>query len=280
MLVYEVSAFTKEGQGGNKAGVILSENDGNNPSLYQEIAKEKGYSEVIVAYKVDTNLYKVSYYTPSDEIDFCGHASIALGYLLFKEADASSIDLKTNNELVTLYKKDQAIYLKMPDVSYGRRVDKERIAHSLSIDSNQIILQPEIVSVGIPDIMILVDSKNTLDKIVLNRQAVIDISRRYNVTGYHVCAIEKNIYYTRNFAPLYEIDEECATGSASASMYYYLLKHKMLNETSMTFIQGDNMIDGNKQSLASEIKVMVKEEDLYVGGTCVLNQTYKYEKKA
>ena len=78
--VYVASAFSKNQKGGNKAGVVLL-----------SIAKELGFAETTFISKSTRADYKFEYFTPKEEVDLCGHATIAsfiiLDYLnkLFKD---------------------------------------------------------------------------------------------------------------------------------------------------------------------------------------------------
>ncbi|HHQ0973038.1 TPA: PhzF family phenazine biosynthesis isomerase, partial [Listeria innocua] len=73
--VYVASAFSKNNNGGNKAGVVLNE-----PTLTTQqkmaIAKQLGYAET--AFVTDSKIadYKLEYFTPKEEVDLCGHATI------------------------------------------------------------------------------------------------------------------------------------------------------------------------------------------------------------
>ncbi len=82
--LYTVSAFTAQEEGGNLAGVVLSADALSNVQK-QKIAKYAGYSETaFVSHDSQVDL-SVSFFTPTEEVDFCGHATVALFYLLQKQ---------------------------------------------------------------------------------------------------------------------------------------------------------------------------------------------------
>ncbi len=57
---------------------------------------------------------------------------------------------------------------------------------------------------------------------------VSDISKKYDVTGYHVFTLETlegATAHCRNFAPLYDIPEEAATGTSNGALSCYLYKY-------------------------------------------------------
>ena len=80
--LHTVSAFTAQGKGGNLAGVVLN-SDTLNKDQKQKIAKQAGYSETAFVSRDLQADYSVSFFTPTEEVDFCGHATVALFYLLF-----------------------------------------------------------------------------------------------------------------------------------------------------------------------------------------------------
>ncbi|EAC8892172.1 PhzF family phenazine biosynthesis protein, partial [Listeria monocytogenes] len=73
--VYVASAFSKNNKGGNKAGVVLNE-----PTLAtaqkMAIAKQLGYAETAFLTESNCADYKLEYFTPKEEVDLCGHATI------------------------------------------------------------------------------------------------------------------------------------------------------------------------------------------------------------
>src|SRR6266496_6373086 len=80
MEVLKLAAFSQNGQGGNPAGVAFcDEMPGDEEML--SVAKEVGYSETAFLVK-QGNDWRVRYFAPAIEVQFCGHATIALGAVL------------------------------------------------------------------------------------------------------------------------------------------------------------------------------------------------------
>lgn len=75
--VLRYAAFTKTPAGGNPAGVMLDAAGLDAPTM-QAIANEVGYSETafVTADDGEGNL-RVRYFSPDNEVPFCGHATIA-----------------------------------------------------------------------------------------------------------------------------------------------------------------------------------------------------------
>src|SRR6266542_1069864 len=80
MEVLKLAAFSQNGQGGNPAGVAFcDEMPGDEEML--SVAKEVRFSETAFLVK-QGNDWRVRYFAPDMEVQFCGHATIALGAAL------------------------------------------------------------------------------------------------------------------------------------------------------------------------------------------------------
>lgn len=84
MKMYQVDAFTTELFKGNPAAVIVTDlwlEDG----LMQNLALENNLSETAFVKKMDSENYEIRWFTPTTEVDFCGHATLASSFVLFKD---------------------------------------------------------------------------------------------------------------------------------------------------------------------------------------------------
>lgn len=79
--VSTLHAFSDKALGGNPAGVVLQAAH-LSESQMQEIARQVGFSETAFVMPSEQADFKVRFFTPSDEVDLCGHATIALFYLM------------------------------------------------------------------------------------------------------------------------------------------------------------------------------------------------------
>lgn len=272
MLVNVVSAFTRNNIGGNLAGVVLLENS-ISEDLMQKVAKKLNYSETVFVERLDHNLFKTRFFTPVCEVDLCGHASIAAFHTLKEKnliADGNVIQ-QTLNDTLNVSISD-IILMEMSKYEILDNVSKEDCASLLNINVDDIVNVPKIIKVGLADVMVIVKDIDILNKIEINKQAMIDYSNKINVTGFHVASIKDNQYYVRNFAPACGIDEESATGTSNASMYIYLMNKGYIqgNET-ISFYQGDTM---NNPSL---IMVTLKDDTLLVGGSAYITKEIDIE---
>ncbi|WP_151749280.1 PhzF family phenazine biosynthesis protein [Acinetobacter seifertii] len=97
MKMYQVDAFTKELFRGNPAAVIV-EKEWLDADLMQKIALENNLSETAFVKIIDSENYEIRWFTPMVEVDFCGHATLASAFVLFKGfTDKKTINFHVRN---------------------------------------------------------------------------------------------------------------------------------------------------------------------------------------
>lgn len=259
-----VDAFTDKIFGGNAAGVVILGENENFPSDEKmvKLAAELRYSEtVFIKPKQGSDEYDfhARYFTPTDEVDLCGHATIGGVYCLNKAIDlnSSSIRLKTKAGIINVEISENAVLMDMAPPQHIATFDEypllERIYASMGIsvpsDESISTLKPMSISTGLPDIMLPIPSKNDLDKMVPNMDMISELSKDLEVVGIHAFATsydnelssEREVF-CRNFAPLYGIDEEAATGTSNGALAYYFYINGMLSPNGvLNVIQGESM---------------------------------------
>ena len=100
MNVLRLAAFSKNGQGGNPAGVAFYDSMPA-PEEMMSIAKEVGYSETAFLVKQEDG-WRVRYFAPELEVPFCGHATIALGAALGERFGEGTYKLILNDSNITV----------------------------------------------------------------------------------------------------------------------------------------------------------------------------------
>ena len=84
MKLYWIDAFTDRVFGGNPAGVVPLP-AWPDDELLQKIAFENGLSETAFFVRTGDARFHLRWFTPTVEIDLCGHATLASGHVLFRE---------------------------------------------------------------------------------------------------------------------------------------------------------------------------------------------------
>ena len=243
--VYVVSAFSKGNQGGNKAGVVLDCRS-LTPADMAAIAKDLGYSETAFLIKSNVADFKIRYFTPTEEVPLCGHATIATFSLLHSlgklDKNAYTIETKVGTLNIQI-EKDGMIFMEQNCPVYFETLKPDIFAECFEDILIDTALPIQIVSTGLKDIMIPVISKGHLEK--LNPQFInmANLCRKLDVVGIHAFALTNNADTTaicRNFAPLYGINEESATGTSNCALACYLFKHYK-QQSQYVFEQGFNL---------------------------------------
>jgi PhzF family phenazine biosynthesis protein len=106
-------------------------------------------------------------------------------------------------------------------------------------------MTPRIYSSGISDVICPVRSKEILDQIEVDRDSLVGMSRKLGVVGCHVFTLgAAGVVHARNFAPLYGIDEESATGTSNNSVITYLREKEGRIGESGVIHQGKDSMQG------------------------------------
>lgn len=98
MQVQRLAAFTPEGgdiTGGNPAGVVLLDALPDEATMVR-VAAEVGYSETAFVSPTGERSFRVRYATPTSMVEFCGHATVALGAALARTLGPGRLELATD----------------------------------------------------------------------------------------------------------------------------------------------------------------------------------------
>lgn len=275
MKYYVVDAFTDQPFGGNPAGVVsLGRNDFPEEKLMLKVAAELRYSETAFVQQNNDLEFTIRYFTPVSEVELCGHATIATFGVLFqegvlKEGDECIYYTKAGNLNAIAGKK---VMMQMAEPQLIKTIDKfdllDKIYQAVGCSRKCIDLLPQIVSTGLPDIMLPISDVKTLNILQPDMAAVTDITRRLHTVSIHAFAFGNDGYtaHVRDFAPLYDIPEEAATGTANAALTYYLNQNKLIsNSSKCTFLQGETMQRPSVISTTLELKDGIC--NIWVGGS-------------
>ncbi len=268
MSVYRVTAFPKTEYGGNKAGVYLDA-DLLSEKEMKKTAKEIGYSETAFVSESDTADFKVRFFTPTSEVDLCGHATIATFNLLrdLKLISEGMYTQETKAGVLNLNVMRNEVYMEQILPKFYEELSYSDISTCFSnghfVDKRFPI---QIVSTGLKEIFIPIKDVETLNNLKPNFEEIIEASIRHNVIGIHAfCLAEDCEAYGRNFAPVVGIKEESATGTSNGALACYLFKYVKRKQKYI-------LRQGYAMDLPSEIIAKLESDDdvikrVWVGGT-------------
>lgn len=264
MDMFIVDAFvSKHGTNGNPAGVALLEGDFPPESEMQKIAFDMGFSETVFVKPIAKAHYALRYFTPVCEADLCGHATIATfalleslgkvtaGQNLLASVNVGRIGISVGNGgLVWM---DMARPEEIAELSEEQT---RRLLQYYALPQDACgMLVPSVVSTGLPDIILPVKNRVMLNSAVQNKEAITELSREMDVTGVHMFALDNGAIFSRNFAPLWGIDEEAATGTANGALTYYLYRRGLIEAgVGNCVTQGEEM--GRESNIYTILNVM------------------------
>lgn len=270
MKFYIVDAFTEQPFGGNPAGVVLLDL-GTFPKeeLMLKIASELRFSETAFIKRHSAHEFTIRYFTPKAEVDLCGHATIASFFLLHKKSLASGQCLCHTLAGDLNIMVDEKVMMQMAKPRIVVTIEEtEKIYQALGVKGYRPTLPVQIVYAGLPDLMIPLPDVATLQSLQPDMQAISEITKQHEAISFHVFAFDNDGYtaHVRDFAPLYDIPEESATGTANASLTYYLQQQGCMGkEAECTFIQGEAM--GRPSVVATQIQA---DGNIFVGGKAAI----------
>lgn len=269
-----VDAFTEEAFSGNPAGVVFL---GGDPFPEEErcikLAAELRFSETAFIRQLTQTEYAVRYFTPVCEAALCGHATVASFSFLREKKLCGLGDMlvhtKSGDIRVTVER--ECVFLDMAEAKTLFSPDEDTCAelysaYGLPPRSEVRGMAPKAVSVGLADIMLPVDSAKELAAARQDEAAVSEISRRLDVTGVHMFCLDGGEFAARcrNFAPLYGIPEECATGTSNGALFHYLYEYGLIGPSPVRFIQGEAM------GRPSVITARLENKRVRVGGPAAI----------
>jgi len=252
-----------DGKGGNPAGLVLNADDLSYAEKLK-IAQAVGYSETAFVSRDAEVDFEVSFFTVTDEVDFCGHATLATFSTLFNNRLIAVGKYRQRTKagiLEVSVEEDGRVVMEQACPSYLQTFEYEDIAQliGLPIDilsSTQLPI--EVISTGLHDVIVPVPS-GYLDKLAVDNDKLSEFCEKHNLIGMHVFELNySESEFTagcRNFAPLFGIPEESATGSSSGALACYLVKHVFKDNKSHDFVFEQGRAMGCASKLSASVKL-------------------------
>jgi PhzF family phenazine biosynthesis protein len=265
-----VKAFTKNKNQGNPAGVIFDADKLLDHRMI-DISKELGFSESAFVVKSDKAKFGIRFFTPTQEVDLCGHAMIATVCALLKKRKiylgretSKTVTIETGAGIIPVeIHKDGLIVMTQKEPQFwGDEHSKNEVAKLLGISIDEVMDYPiQTVSTGTPKLMVGVSSLETLFKIKPDLEGMTIYCKEHLVKGFYPFTSETmdedSDFHARQFNPLAGIDEDPITGVAAGALGAYVVKHKISDKNNFVIEQGYCMGKGGKMYVTVDDKVKV-----------------------
>lgn len=210
---FQVDAFAPAPLTGNPAAVIPLEH-WLDDALMQAIAAENNLSETAFTVATDRQDadYELRWFTPTSEVDLCGHATIASGHVL---VTGQPVRFSTRSGILVVSRRDDVLELDLPAAQLTEGRDPALCA-ALGLSD-----RPIWTAEGCNDAAIVeVDDEAAVRAVAPNFAALKAIPRMAVVTGRGTA----QAIASRVFVPYLGIDEDPVTGSAHAALVPFWAK--------------------------------------------------------
>jgi PhzF family phenazine biosynthesis protein len=269
----KLAAFTSNPQGGNPAGVWIGEALPE-PSEMQRIAAEVGFSETAFVAPTTGSKRTVRYYSPEAEVPFCGHATIATGVFLGKQAGSGLYQFETTIGTIPVKVSEHNGEIKAALTSVEPEFElasKTLLIKSLSaLDWNLDDLDPNIPPArafgGNWHLVLAVKSKQRLDNLSYNFEALKKIMLDDDLTTLQLIWRENDeLIHSRNPFPVGGVIEDSATGAAAVALGGYLREAQII-----TAPKNIHIFQGEIMGRPSKLHLWIpKAGGITVSGTAV-----------
>ncbi|HEX7070071.1 MAG TPA: PhzF family phenazine biosynthesis protein [Rhodothermales bacterium] len=217
LTLFQIDAFTSRVFGGNPAAVCPLD-AWIDADLMQRISQENNLSETAFFTGRD-GAYDLRWFTPTTEVNLCGHATLASAYVLFRELGERSNRIRFESRSGPLYAEREGEMVALDFPAYeGAPVDvvPDDLLLGLGEEPEEVFHTP--------------DAKNIYavfasESIVRGLKPRFDVLARLHPNGIVVTAPGDSAdCASRYFAPSYGIDEDPVTGSAHCGLAPYWSK--------------------------------------------------------
>lgn len=251
--IYQVDAFAHEIFTGNPAAVCPLES-WLNDDVMQNIAAENNLAETAFFVKEGTGFH-IRWFTPTTEVDLCGHATLASAYVIFEQLNYSNktIHFESKSGQLSVEKQGDLLQLDFPTQvaipcetpkALTQAFGKAPIA-CFENEDYLAIYNEEFIHAAKPDLTLL----QTLE---LRGVIISAESEEYD-------------FVNRVFAPKYGINEDPVTGSAFTKLIPYWAN--ALNKNTLTAKQVSQR--------GGEVNCQLKGDRVLISGKCKLYLTGK-----
>ena len=273
----QVDAFTTEPLAGNAAGVV-PDAAGLDDAQMQAIARELNASETAFLTPSDEADRRVRYFTPTREVDLCGHATVASHAWLAEsgEIDDGTHTLATNVGVIEVTVDEGSVWMTQDDAAVEAvDLDHGRVADVLGADPATLRdvgadLPLATASTGLGYLVVPVNFLSALSELAPDFDAVAALTDELGVTGVYAFTFDTldadATLHGRMFAPGAGVDEDPVTGTASGAVGTYLREMEAFDgelPAELTLEQG-HFVDR-----PGRVRVRARSDPVEVGGRAV-----------
>lgn len=281
-----VDVFTEKPLEGNQLAVVF-EADKLSDGRMLAIAREFNYSETtfVLSPRSSQAAWRLRSFTISEEVFGAGHQMLGAWWAI---AESGLVDLRTGENVVyqeigdeifplEIYVesgKPQRIMMTQSKPIFGDKFgDLTSLAAALNLKESDFAsesLEPQAVSTGAFHFLVPLKNIEALKKVQIDAAKLIELARPLGCHGCYLYTLESvdenSVAHARAFFPGIGMNsEDPATGTAAGPLAVYLVEHGILPEGKTLIIE-----QGYEIKRPSRIEVLVNDDEIKVGGKCVI----------
>jgi PhzF family phenazine biosynthesis protein len=228
-----VDAFTAEPLAGNAAGVV-PEASGLDAERMAAVARELNASETAFVLPSDEADRRLRFFTPTAEVDLCGHATVAAHAHLHEAGvvDEGSHTVETAAGVLDVAVEDGLVWMTQASPELREvSLDYDRVGEALGVDPAALRdvgadVPPAVASTGLPYLFVPVNFLEHLSGAKPDFDALAALADEHDAVGVYAFTFDAldadSTLHGRCFAPGVGIDEDPVTGTASGACAAYL----------------------------------------------------------
>lgn len=224
--IYQIDAFTNKIFSGNPAAVCPLDK-WLDDEVMQNIAMENNLAETAFYVKKD-NQFHIRWFTPTVEVDLCGHATLAAAFVLFNHENYTDNIIhffSPRSGELTVAKNGELLTLNFPSDTFEN-------VPLISEIFNCFDMKPKQAFKGKTDYLFIFETEEDIKNI----KPVLEEISKLECRGVIVSAKGNDVdFVSRFFAPQAGIAEDPVTGSAHTTLTPFWARQ--LNKTELTAIQ-------------------------------------------
>ena len=254
-----LDVFTDAPFSGNQLAVFPDPGELTTEQM-QRIANEMAFSETTFVYpRTGDGDVQMRIFTPGEELPIAGHpvigstVALAIEGVIAQRREHFVFELRIGPTPVSMEWRDghlQFVWMTQPNPDFGAVVEERTsLAHALGLDDSALLSKApaQIVSCGVPYLVVPLSSRTAVDAVAVDRKGV---ARCLEAAGAAECPVfvftldgrrEGETAYSRMLAPSFGIAEDPATGSASGPLGSYLVQYGLVTREAargMVSLQG------------------------------------------
>lgn len=207
--LYQIDAFAENLFTGNPAAVCPLKKWLDDETM-QKIAAENNLAETAFTVPVE-NGYEIRWFTPTVEVDLCGHATLASAFVLMNFEGFSEDKIhffSRNSGTLTVTKNGDSLTLDFP-------ADTLQKVEDLSLFETCFAFQPIEAYKGKTDYLLIFENENQVKNIKPNITEITKIKSRGIIAS---SKSENYDFVSRFFGPNCGVNEDPVTGSAHTTL--------------------------------------------------------------